>query len=81
MREISQKKVILQSNIKVISIEKAKSDPTNSVEHSISGEAGELITNIKYQDKERLICIYDNSINLLENGKDSEILKLENMKY
>jgi len=76
--EVDTTGAMIQSNIKVISIEKAKSDPTNSVEHSISGEAGELITNIKYQDKERLICIYDNSINLIENGKDSEILKLEN---
>lgn len=76
--EVDTTGAMIQSNIKVISIEKAKSDPTNSVEYSISGEAGELITNIKYQDKERLICIYDNSINLIENGKDSEILKLEN---
>lgn len=76
--EVDTTGAMIQSNIKIISIEKAKSDPTNSVEHSISGDTGELITNIKYQDKEKLICIYDNSINLIENGKDSEILKLEN---
>jgi len=76
--EIDTTGAIVQSNIKIISIEKAKSDPTNSVEHSIAGNAGELITHIKYQDKEKLICIYDNSIHLIENGKDSEIMKLEN---
>lgn len=76
--EVDTNGAMIQSNIKIISIEKAKSDPTNSVEHSIAGNSGELITNIKYQDKEKLICIYDNSIHLIENGKDSEILKLEN---
>lgn len=76
--EIDTTGAIVQSNIKIISIDKAKSDPTNSVEHSITGNAGELITHIKYQDKEKLICIYDNSIHLIENGKDSEIMKLEN---
>ncbi len=76
--EVDTTGAMIQSNIKIISIEKAKSDPTNSVEYSISGNSGELITNIKYQDKEKLICIYDNSIHLIENGKDSEILKLEN---
>lgn len=76
--EIDTTGAIIQSRIKIISIEKAKVDPTNSVEHNIVGEEGKLITNIKYQDKEKLICIYDNSIHLIENGIDTEILKLEN---
>ncbi len=75
--EIDTTGAIVQSNIKIISIEKAKIDPTNSVEHSIAGNAGELITHIRYQDKEKLICIYDNSIHLIDNGKDSEIIKLQ----
>lgn len=76
--EIDTTGAIIQSRIKIISIEKAKADPTNSVEYSISGEEGELITNITYQDKEKLMCIYDNGIHLIESGNDTEILKLEN---
>ncbi len=76
--EVDTSGAIIQSNIKIISIDKAKTDPTNSVQYSISGNAGELITHIKYQDKEKLVCIYDNSIHLIENGKNSEMLKLEN---
>ena len=49
-----------------------------ATEYSISGEEGELITNITYQDKEKLMCIYDNGIHLIESGNDTEILKLEN---
>ncbi len=76
--EVDTSKAIIQSNIKIISIEKANSDPTNSVEYSISANEGDLITNIKYQDKEKLICIYDNSIHSIEKGQDTEVLKFEN---
>lgn len=76
--EVDTTKAIIQSNIKIISIEKAKTDPINSVEYSIAGKEGDLITNIKYQDKEKLICIYDNGIHSIENGQDTEILKFEN---
>lgn len=76
--EVDATGAIIQSNIRIISIEKAKSDPTNAVQYSIAGNPGELITNIKYQDKEKLICIYDDSIHLIENGQDTEILKFEN---
>ena len=75
--EVDTSKAIIQSNIKIISIEKANSDPTNSVKYSIAGNEGDLITNIKYQDKERLICIYDNSIHSIEKGQDTEILEFE----
>lgn len=76
--EVDTSGAIIQSNIKIISVEKAKTDPTNSVKYSIAGNAGDLITNIKYQDKEKLICIYDTGIHALENGQDTEILKFEN---
>ena len=75
--EVDTSKAIIQSNIKIISVEKANSDPTNSVEYSIAGSEGDLITNIKYQDKEKLICIYDNSIHSIEKGQDTEILGFE----
>lgn len=76
--EVDTTGAIIQSNIKIISVEKAKTDPTNSVKYSITGKEGELITNIKYQDKEKLICMYDTGIHSIENGQDTEILKFEN---
>lgn len=76
--EVDTTGAIMQSNVKIISVEKAKSDPTNSVKYSIAGKEGDLITNIKYQDKEKLICIYDTGIHAIEKGQDSEILNFEN---
>lgn len=75
--EVDTSGAIIQSNIKVISIEKAKSDPTNSVKYSIPANKGDLITSIKYKGKEKLICIYDNSIHEINDGVDSVVLEYE----
>lgn len=75
--EIDSTSAIIQSNIKIISIEKAKTDPTNSIIYTYKAENNNLITNIKYQDKERLVCLYDNSVHIIENGQDTELLKID----
>lgn len=75
--EVDTSGAIIQSNIKIISIEKAKSDPTNSVEHSIQANKGDLITDIKYNEKDKLICMYDNSIHEICGGVDNVIVSFE----
>lgn len=69
--EVDTSGTIIQSNIKIISIEKASSDPTNSLENTYKGASDKLITNLKYQDKDKLICMYTDSINIIENGQDT----------
>ena len=78
--EIDTSGTIIQSNIKIISIEKASNDPTNSLENTYQGEADKLITNIKYQDKDKLICMYTDSIHVIENGQDITLTNQENKK-
>ena len=41
----------------IISIEKAQSDPSNSVEYIYPAESKEIIIELKYQDNNKLICI------------------------
>lgn len=72
--EVDTSGTIIQSNIKVLSIEKASSDPTNSLENTYKGQMDKLITNLKYQDKDKLICMYTDSINMIENGQDSILI-------
>ena len=66
---IIYKVFLSESMIKTISIEKAKSDPTNSVIYTFTGEDNSLITNINYQNKNILSCIYDDSIHSLNINK------------
>ena len=78
--EVDTSGTIIQSNIKVISIEKASSDPTNSLEGTYAGESDKLITNIKYQDKDKLICMYTDSIYMIENKENNSLMHNENKK-
>ena len=49
----------------------------NSIIYTYKAENNELIVDIKYQDKEKLICLYDNSVHLIEDKNDTELLKID----
>ncbi len=78
--EIDTSGTMLQSNIKIISVDKASSDPTNSLENTYKGEADKLITNIKYQDKNKLICMYTDTIHIIENNQDNILIDISKKK-
>ena len=63
-----------------ISIDKASTDPTNSLENTYKGEENKLITNIKYQNKNKLVCMYTDSIHQIENGEDITLIDNQNKK-
>lgn len=81
--EIDYSGSIIKSMVKNISIEKAKSDPANSVIHNFTLKENTLITNIEYQDKSNLICMCNNAIYLLNisNFSDNELIDLENYEF
>lgn len=78
--EVDTSGTIIQSNIKIISIDKASSDPTNSLQSTYQGEQDKLITNIKYQDKNKLVCMYTDSIHIIENNQDNLLANNQNRK-
>ena len=71
--EVDTSGTIVQSAVKVISITKAQEDPGNSVEKTYTSESGKLITNVKYQEKNKLLCKYTDSIVLID-GENQETL-------
>ena len=68
--EIDYSGSIIKSVVKNISIEKAKTDPTNSVVYTYNIKDNELLTNIKYKDKSNLLCLTTNNVYIL-NVADS----------
>ncbi len=78
--EIDTSGTVIQSNIKVISIEKAQNDAENSVIYTYNADVNKLITNIKYQDKNKLVCMYNDSIEIIENNKNTNLESLEDKK-
>lgn len=78
--EVNTAGTVIQSSIKIISIEKARSTPTESLENTYESESGKLITNIEYQDKGKLICMYTDSISIIENGQENVLADNQNKK-
>ena len=73
--EIDTSGTIIQSNIRIASM----SDPT-AQDETYQGENNKLITNIKYQDKNKLVCMYTDSVHIIEDKQDNTIIDNENRK-
>ena len=77
--EIDYSGSIIKSVIKNISIEKAKTDPTNSVVYTYNLKDNELVTNIQYQNKSNLLCLTTNNIYVLNvaDSVDTHIMNVD----
>ena len=69
--------IVVQSAIKIISIDDAKDNTANSIKYTHLANSGDLIINIKYQNKNNLICMYDEHIDILNNDQNNEIVNLK----
>lgn len=71
---------LIKSLVKNISIEKAKNDPTNSVVYTYHFNENDLLTNIKYQNKNNLVCLTNSNLYLLNiaDSNDNQLLTVEN---
>lgn len=65
--------ILIQSNIKIISIEKIKNGEKDSIEQTYLNTDGDLIVSLKYQNKDELIVVYDNHIELIKAEINSKI--------
>ena len=78
--EVDTSGTIIQSNVRITSIEKAKTDPLNSIEKNYKSEQNKLLVNIAYQDKDRMVCMYTDTINVIENDQESVIFDNKDKK-
>ena len=78
--EVDMSGVLIQSSIRIIDILKAKTNPNDSIINTYTATLEKLITNIEYQNKERLICVYNDSINVIEDNNNHILQELENSK-
>jgi len=73
--EVNNSGTVIQSNIKIISIKDVKEKNTEA-KYTYNAPQDSLILRIKYQDKNQLICMYDDGIHKFESGIDVELVKL-----
>ena len=78
--EVDTSGTMIQSSIRIMSIDKASKNETDTLENTFKCPENKLITNIKYQDKNRLVCMYTDSIHELVDGKDETLIEKVNRK-
>ena len=52
----------IQSLIKLVELSKAQNNPKDSIVYTHKANAGDLLIDISFQSRGRLICLYDTSI-------------------
>ena len=67
LAEVDTSKTQIQSSVKIMSIEDGKNNPSESIKNVYNSELGELITVIKYQEKDKLACMYTDKIKVIKN--------------
>ncbi len=60
--EINFSGSLIQSGIKIISIEKSQTDAENSIIYRYKADKKSIITSIRYNNEKTLVCMLDNCI-------------------
>ena len=74
--EINTSGTVIQSTVKTISMQKAKDNPSEAIIYTSTPLNDSVAISLRYQDSNKLVCMYDNSLHVINNGTDEEILNL-----
>lgn len=77
MVEVDTSKVKIESNISVISIDKTISDNAISTVYTYNIDSGNIVSDIKFIDKDKILCMTDSQIYLLQNGNKEQISDID----
>lgn len=75
--EVNISGTFVQSNIKTLSIEKAKTSPNEANVFTYNADSNSLILNIKYQNNNKLVCMYDDSVHVIKNNSDTKVAEIK----
>ena len=78
--EVDLSGIIIKSSIQIVSIELAQTNPEDAFINKYDASVGKLIMSIKYQEKNNLICMYNDSIDIFVEKENKEFVKYEEKK-
>ena len=78
--EVDISGILTKSTIQIVSIELAQTKPAEAIVYKYEVPEGKLIINVEYQEKQKLICMYNDSIEVHKKQKSSELFGFENRK-
>jgi hypothetical protein len=71
--------IAVQSNIRIISIETAQTNPTEAIVYTHTAEIGDLILKIKYNHRNHLISMYDTYVDsIIDNYRNVDLFDFSN---
>ena len=76
--EVDLSGILIQSKIQVVSMELAQNRPNEAILYKYEAPTDKLIMNIEYQEQNKLVCIYNDGIECLQENKSTELAKFEN---
>lgn len=74
--EVNTAGTTVQSNVKIVSIEKAKETPSEAITYTNESSSNKLILNIEYQGNDKVVCMYDDEITIMQNESNDNIMSL-----
>ena len=74
--EVSTNGTLVQTIIKTISIQTAQERPSESIVHKAIAPSDKIPLNLKYQDSNKLICMFNDSIELIKDDEYQNIMEL-----
>lgn len=76
--EVDLSGILIQSKIQVVSMELAQNRPNEAILYKYEAPTDKLIMNIEYQEQNKLVCMYNDGIECLQENKSTELAKFEN---
>lgn len=74
--EVNTTGTTIQSNVRTISIEKAKEAEEEYITYTYTADSNKLILDIEYRDNDKVICMYDDEIAVIQNENNSTLVSL-----
>lgn len=78
--EVDLSGIIISSKIQIVSIELAQTNPQEAIIYKYESPTDKLLMNIEYQEQNRLICLYNDSIDVLQDKISTTLINLEEQK-
>ncbi len=76
--EVDYSGTIIKSQVKIVSVELAQSDPKHSIVYTYESENGEIITNVSYKDKNSVICMFNTYIQKVTPDSNERVYDITN---
>ena len=75
--EIDLSGILIQSKVQIVSIELAQTKPNEAILYKYEAPKDKLIMNIEYHEQNKLICMYNDGVECLQESTSTELSKFD----